>query len=106
MAIERTAAAGAIGGAAAETGSEYRARVGALLATTLIRRTPLEDVGLTVGSAAVPRLLQAETDDPVDDLLVTLDDDTRCSCRPSMPSGCEGIPMLRSEPRFASSRNL
>jgi hypothetical protein len=66
-----TAASGALGGASNEAGAEFRARVGALLATAVIRHEPLSVVGLRgVDSGAV--LLHVESDDPVDDLVVHL----------------------------------
>jgi hypothetical protein len=69
---ERTAASGALGGASNEAGAEQRARVGALLATAVIRHQTLDQLALPVtGGAAM--LLQAESDDPVDDLVVHLD---------------------------------
>jgi hypothetical protein len=71
VSIEAIAAAGALGGAADELGAEYRARVGALVATAVLRGTPLDDVGLAM-NGGLPVLVHAETDDPVDDLVVHL----------------------------------
>jgi hypothetical protein len=65
-----TASAGAIGGSSNEKGAELRARVGALLATCVIRSEPLSVVGLEV--PGVPVAMQAEGDDPVDDLVIEM----------------------------------
>jgi hypothetical protein len=73
VATTASASPGALGGSANEQGAEYRARVGALLATAVLRGSALDDVGLPTTSA-VPVVLQAESDDPVDDLVVMLAD--------------------------------
>src|SRR5689334_11342663 len=70
MSDPQTAAAGAAGGAAAEIGSEYRARVGALLAVAVLRRSGVTDLGFPSDTDAPAVLLQAESDDPVDDLVL------------------------------------
>jgi hypothetical protein len=60
----------ALGGAANEAGAEFRARVGALLASAVITETPLSDLGLTELEVR-PLAISAETDAPVDDLNLT-----------------------------------
>ena len=56
------------GGKDAEDGSEFRARVGALLSTSVLLGDPLTATGCPVGG--IPESIAAETDDPVDDLVV------------------------------------
>ncbi|HEX3680306.1 MAG TPA: NACHT domain-containing protein, partial [Galbitalea sp.] len=65
------AAAGALGGAANEAGSYLRARVGALLALTIMEGTAVTRAGLALPDARGTSI-SAETDDPVDDLVVDL----------------------------------
>ena len=76
MNSEARAAAGAIGGSSNEQASELRARVGALLATSVIASREVAEVGLGIPSTVGARI-SAETDDPVDDLVLTLKDSGR-----------------------------
>jgi hypothetical protein len=68
---DRTAVAGALGGSANEDGAELRARVGALLGAAIIGERSLDSVGLGI-TGAVGVALSAESDYPVDDLVVHL----------------------------------
>jgi hypothetical protein len=69
VATGRTAPASALGGSHNERGSEYRAYVGALLASCVLREESLAAIHLTsISGKAV--LLEAEGDRPVDDLVV------------------------------------
>jgi hypothetical protein len=71
MTRTRQAAPGAIGGSVNEQAAELRGRVGAVLARTIITGDEVEDAGLEVVDA-VGVSISAETDDPVDDLVVEL----------------------------------
>jgi NACHT domain len=67
---ERPAASrGALGGAAGELGSEFRALVGAIFATAILADVRLADVGLAELQMR-PTILIVEGDEPVDDLIV------------------------------------
>jgi NACHT domain len=65
------ASRGALGGANNELGSELRARIGALLAATIISQVPLTSVGCPVPFVGLT--IAAESDESVDDLVVRLD---------------------------------
>src|SRR4051794_14497371 len=69
MARGRTAPASALGGSHNERGSEYRAYVGALLASCVLREESLAAIQLT-SSPGQAVLLEAEGDRPVDDLVI------------------------------------
>jgi NACHT domain len=69
MARGRTAPASALGGSHNERGSEYRAYVGALLASCVLREESLAAIQLT-SSPGQAILLEAEGDRPVDDLVI------------------------------------
>lgn len=60
------------GGQHNEIGSEYRARVGALLATAVLLGDDLRQLGAPFGGT--PTTIRAEADSPVDDLVLRLDD--------------------------------
>lgn len=66
--------AGAIGGAADEAGSLLRAGVGASLAAAVIRGCAVSDAGLKITDLGPARAISAETDDPLDDLVVVTDE--------------------------------
>ena len=87
MSSSVTASAGALGGAADEAGSEYRARVGALLATAVFRRSLLADLGLGAIPTSAAALLQVESDDPVDDLVVHMTDGARVYVQAKLSAG-------------------
>lgn len=73
MARGRTAPASALGGSRNEIGGEYRAYLGAHLASCVLRGESLSAIHLTsVSGKAV--LLEAEGDQPVDDLIVQTDE--------------------------------
>ena len=92
MSSSVTASAGALGGAADEAGSEYRARVGALLATAVLRRSPLADLGLGAMPTSAAALLQVESDDPVDDLVVHTTDGARVYVQAKTSAGLTTSP--------------
>ena len=62
------------GGQDNEIGSEYRARVGALLATAVLLGDDVENTGAPI--SGVPVSISAEADRPVDDLVLRFDDST------------------------------
>jgi len=76
MGREGTASPGALGGSYNEIGGEYRAYVGALLASCVLRGESLAAVRLPVGLGNAT-LIEAEGDQPVDDLVVETDQGDR-----------------------------
>jgi hypothetical protein len=69
------ASRGARGGSANERGAELRARLGAVLALAVLRE---DDLALIVdGVGGVPVAIQAEGDEPVDDLVCHFEDERR-----------------------------
>lgn len=66
-----SATAGSVGGASNESGGFLRARVGALLALGIMEGTPISRAGLELPGVR-GTAISAETDDPVDDLVVDL----------------------------------
>ena len=69
MSQRRSASRGALGGAAGEAGSEFRALVGAVVASAILTDASLADFGL-VEMQMRPNVLVVEGDEPVDDLIV------------------------------------
>ena len=74
--MKDTAPAGALGGSYNEIGSEYRAYVGALLASCVLRRESLAAIQLAAGQGKAISI-EAEGDRPVDDLVVETDEGHR-----------------------------
>lgn len=87
-----TTSAGALGGSSNEHAAELRARVGALLASAVIRDEPLAACGLDIGAPHRAMVMRAEGDEPVDDLVVALDDDSRVFVQVKLKAGLTNDP--------------
>jgi hypothetical protein len=100
-----SASRGALGGSGNEDGSEFRARVGALLATAIITGSRLSD--LDSGEAPVrPRLISAEADSLVDDLKVTCEDGSQVFFQAKVNAGTGSTrdnPIDRAVRQFAAA---
>lgn len=92
MLSSATGSSGALGGAAAEAGSEYRARVGALVATAVLRQSTLAELGLAEMPNSAATLLQVESDDPVDDLVVHMVDGAKVYIQAKTTAGLSTAP--------------
>src|SRR5439155_27252907 len=72
MAIARKPRRPGLSGAESEAGGAYRAAVAAYVATHLLRGEPLRELDLLDDHDAVPITVELETDDPVDDIGISL----------------------------------
>jgi hypothetical protein len=104
---EATASASALGGSANEQGGELRACVGALLASTVIAARPLVETGLAVKGFVGTGLI-AESDQPVDDLIVPSGASGRVFVQVKESAGLDtapGSPLAKSVGQFAAALN-
>ena len=81
-----SASRSALGGSNDEKGSEFRARVGALLATAIITGSRLSDLDRDEAPIR-PRPIAAEADSWVDDLKVTCEDDSKVLFQAKLTAG-------------------
>lgn len=97
MGREGTASSGDLGGSNNEIGSEYRAYVGAQLASCILRGEALAAVQLPVGLGDAT-LIEAEGDRPVDDLMIETDEGHRLYLQAKKTAG-----LTRGESPFAKA---
>ncbi len=102
---DRLASRGAIGGSANERGSEFRGLIGAGLAQAILSGARLCDVGVS-GLLMRPTLLAVESDDDVDDLVVTDDAGARVFFQAKLEAGLgqdRRAPMGKAVSQFAAA---